>query len=276
MKRAIVLILAVALLAAALTGCGWSIRLGNATISGPGKLFDVNDHGEQDLAGVTSIEISSVSDTITLTPGGDKVTADLKGQCRSATDPVWLDMRKDGSTIVVEVKYPNVSISCNTSLAVSIPEGYGGSLSVKTVSGSIEAENLPYELQKVSLGTVSGGINFDAKSMTGLKADAVSGNVSVTGIAGDATANSISGGIDLDFNTVAAVTAGTVSGSVNVKIPKDSSCQVEFHSISGSFHSDITGLDISSSGHSFTETAGNGGPLVKVNTTSGDFKLEGK
>jgi hypothetical protein len=276
MKKAFAMIFCAVLLAVSLVGCGYSVNIGDFTITGSGQLFEVNDHGEQDLSGVSNIEISSVSDTITVTATGEKVTADLKGSCRSSTQPVWLDMRKAGSTVYIEVKYPSVSISCNTALGVTIPASYNGDLSVKTVSGNIEAEGLPYKLQDVSLGTVSGGINFSAESMASLNVSSVSGNADVSGIAGDTKANSISGGINLDFNSIAAVTATTVSGNVEMKIPKDAAFKVEFGSISGSFHSGNTGLDVSNSGRGFSASTGDGGPLLKVHTTSGDFRIEGK
>lgn len=275
MKKTFAIITIVALLAVALAGCGLNIHLGGITVAGPGKLFDVNDHGEQDLAGVETIEIATVSDTVTLTASGDKATADLKGQCRSTDKPVYLDMYKDGSILHIDVKYPSVTTSSNTALDVSIPAEYKGNLTIKTVSGGIEATALPYELQKVELESISGSVNLDAKSIASLKASSTSGSVVITGIAGETTASSISGGVDLDFNTIARTSASSISGNVKIKVPKDASFDVEFSTVSGSFHSSNTGLDVTSA-HGFSGSAGDGGVLLKVNTTSGDFRLEGK
>lgn len=243
---------------------------------GPGKLYDVNDHSELDLAGVDSVVIIAVSDDVTVKSGGEKIVSDLKGQCRSSTEPVKLDAHKDGGAVTIEVKYPRTIHNSNTALTVTIPEGYAGSLSVTTVSGGVFAEGLPFNLQSVDLHSVSGGLRFGAQSYAGLKAETTSGDINVSGIAGATTANTISGDVNLDFTAAVATTVTTISGGVTAAIPQNAAFKVDFGTVSGSFRSNHPALSVTGASHGFSGAMSGGTELLKVNTTSGDFRIEGK
>jgi hypothetical protein len=276
MKKVLVSVLCIALLLPALAGCGWHIRLGDGEVIGPGQLYDVNDRQELDIEGVSSISMAGVSDDITILSGGDKVVAELKGQCRGTTKPVWLDARKEGGSLIIEVKYPLHINYCTTALTVTIPTAYAGDLTAGTVSGSVYADGLPFELQQVSLHSISGGIRFDAASFAALKADTVSGSIRIGGISARTTAKTISGEISLDYDTFAATDASTVSGGVTATIPGDASFKVRFGTVSGTFGSSHPALNATSAGRGFTgETAG-GEETIDVSTTSGNFRIEGK
>lgn len=276
MRKIIASAICAMLLLPALAGCGWHVHLGDGGVFGPGELFDVDDRAELDLEGVDSISIGGVSDDITITSGGEKVAAELKGQCRGAAKPVWLDARKQGATLLIEVKYPERINYCTTSLTVTIPASFSGDLSANTVSGGIRAEGLPLELQQVSLHAISGGIRFDAASFASLKADTVSGSIRIERIAARTTAKTISGGIDLDYAAFAETNATTISGGVTAAMPEGAAFKVRFGTVSGTFTCSHPALNATSAGRGFTGETDGGDETIDVSTTSGNFRIESK
>lgn len=275
MKKILSLVICTVLLATALAGCGQSFNLGDIN-SGPGQLFDVDEHGEFALDGVDKITIITVSDDVLLQSGGEMATARLKGQCRSVTKPIWLDARKEGSTVIFEVKYPSTVNYNSATLTVAVPANFAGSISIGTVSGNVEAGNLPYELKQANLKTVSGEVNFSAASIGTVDASTTSGNITVKGITGETTVRTISGEIDLDYVTFARTNVTTVSGGVTAKIPAAAAFTVDFSTLSGNFTSNHANLSINSAEGGFNGSATGGDETIKVNTTSGNFRIEGK
>ena len=274
MLRAMACVLALALAAALTAGCGFISRASNGDIViAGGELYEVNDREALDLQGVDKISISGVSDKVTVRVGKEP-SAELTGQCRSVGDPVKLEVSKTGGKLIVEVKYPNNVIrSSNTDLVVTLPEEYEGGLSASTVSGGIVATSLPLRLTQVHLNTVSGGIQFNA-SCESLEAGTISGSVEVGGITGPTTVTTVSGEVVLAYDKAADTKVDTVSGSVGARVPKDASFQIDFSSVSGSFRSSHSGINVSKAGSGFSASVGEGGALIKVSTTSGSFKLE--
>lgn len=242
---------------------------------GPGQTYDVNDHKTLEMAGVNSIVIAAVSDDVTMLSGGDQIVADLVGQCRTAGTPVHLETRMNGGTLTIEVKYPIGSNSSSTRLAVTIPSGYQGSLSIATVSGGIRSEDMPFRLQQVNLNSVSGNIRFGTESFTRLGAGSVSGDVYISGITAGTTVETTSGKVELDYAETADTSVTSISGDVRAYIPGSAAFSVDFGSISGTFRSSHPSLDISKASRGFTSTK-EGAPTIRVHTTSGDFRIEGK
>jgi lia operon protein LiaG len=275
MKKFLILLVCIVLLLPA-TGCGLAFSWGGHTAIGPGQTFDVNDHGAFDLQGVNNIRIVTVSDNAVVLAGGSQADATLKGQCSSTTKPEWLDARKEGDTVVFEVKYPVGTTSSSTVLTVTIPESYQGNLSVTTVSGDILAGSLPFRLQQVNLGTVSGDVQFGVASFTRLDAGTTSGEINIAGIAAPVTVHSVSGNIGLDYTEFAATQATTVSGDVTATIPANASFKVDFGSISGGFSSNYPALSASSSKAGFSGATATGAQTIKVNTTSANFEIKSK
>lgn len=276
MKKIIASILCVLLLLPILAGCGLNLRLGDIEISGSGQRFDVNDSKELDMAGAESIRISSVSDDIVVKSGGSKVLAELKGDCYSTSKPVWLDARRDGGSIVIEVKYPGIITSDDTMLTVTIPADYAGDFSASSVSGDIDAQGLPFKLRQVTLGSVSGNIGFAADSFTKLKADTTSGGITLSGIAAETAAGSISGDVSLEYNVFAETSVTTISGGVEASIPQNAAFKVSFGSVSGNFSSTHPGIAVDNADRSFSGSANGGDALLKVHTTSGNLRITGK
>lgn len=262
-------------------GGGWlvnglNINFRNFPLIGVGELYEVNDRQELDMAGVDRVVIESVSDDITVLSGGDKAVAELKGQCRGTSGSVKLDARKSGGTVTIEVKYPRTLSNSNTRLTVTIPDGYAGDFSVSTVSGDVASEGLPFKLASVSLHSTSGELYFSAQYFDDIKADTTSGDIRISNIAGRVTATSISGEVDLDFTAAVATTVSTVSGDVKARVPENAAFKVDFDTVSGGFRSSHPALDVKDADHGFSGSMEGGTELLKVNTTSGDFIINGK
>jgi hypothetical protein len=266
------------ILIAAGGGGSWNVRgvnWKNLGMIGPGTVYDVNDRADLDLAGVDRITIATVSDDINLQNGTG--LAELKGQCRSTNGPVKLETRKEGSRLYIEVKYPTFGSTNNsTDLTVTLPAEYNGDIDIHTVSGSINAGSMEQQLGNVNLGTISGDIDFYAKSFSSIKAGTTSGGVKLQAIAAETEVNTISGRVSLDYSAFAATSVNTISGDVTAQLPSEVACDLKFGTVSGDFRSSYEGLGVKNASHGFEGTIGSGGELLKVNTTSGNFKLEGK
>jgi hypothetical protein len=252
-------------------GFNWA---GGMPLLGFGALHEVDDVKPLDLSGVDALMITSVSDGIAVQTG-QNASAELKGQCSSAGDPVYLQTRRDGNTLRVEVKYPSSISNSNTMLTVTLPQSYQGDFTVNSVSGGIRSTGLPNAFANVTLGTVSGQIDFSSAAFASLKASSTSGEISISDIAASTAVHTISGGVLLDYAEMAATTVGTVSGGVKAEIPSTSAFSVDFGTLSGSFRSTHPGLHVNEAERGFKSSAENA-PLLKVNTTSGDFTITGK
>ena len=252
-----------------------------ATTSDPqGNSIIVDDQVEQELTGLTAVRITTVSDDVILTHGGDKVRAHLKGVCRGMNVPVHLESALQGSQWVVEVKYPKNSRSnwrgrsCSTSLAITLPDDYQDDLAIATVSGEIRARNLPVVMNEATLKTVSGDMDFNIAGYRKLSMGTVSGDLALWNVGAPTNVNTVSGDVDIHFEKVAQTHIKTVSGDVDVVVPTGESFAVKFQSTSGEFESNYPGLLVKNVRRNFQGSAGNGGELVEINTTSGDCELK--
>jgi hypothetical protein len=256
MKRLFVIAISTLLLVPVLAGCRFSIDVNGVSI-GPGTRYDVNDTKELDAQGASGVKIVTVSDDVVVKSGGGRVLAELVGECRSTTKPVWLDARAEGGSIVIEVKYPLGITNSNTMLTVTIPEGFVGDFEAGTVSGDVEAQGLPFRLGAVNLHTISGNIDFGADACTRVRAGSTSGEVTLDKLACETDVSTVSGGVD-------------------VSVPQEAAFSVDFGSVSGDFTSTHAGISVDRADGGFAADANGGGALLKVNTTSGDLRLNGR
>jgi len=130
-----------------------------------------------------------------------------------------------------------------------------------------------------------------------VSANAVSGNISMTGATGDVTASTVSGDVKLDRLRASSVNAGSVSGNVEVSIQEFTGRgDLSFHSVSGDITLDLPrqlDADLSMSTvsgginsdfamtlgdsrmdrRSVRATIGKGGRRLDFSTVSGSVKL---
>lgn len=279
-------------------GGGWSggVHFGGSPnlMFGPAKTYDVDETQALDLSGVTSVNVSGVSDTVEMMSGEGQ--AHLVATCMSAGDPVKLRVQRSGSTLNVQVVYPPTSINnMNSHLTVTLPADYTGALKVNTVSGEVLANNMPQKLSNVEINTVSGEVQFNSGAQEQLKIGTTSGRISASGITGNATFESISGevqaefaasvsanvsttsgGVDLSYDVApGAIQVRSISGGVNLALPADASCDVHFETVSGGLSSSHSGLAVEHA-RGFDGKLGGGAQPLRVNTTSGGLTITQK
>lgn len=145
-----------------------------------------------------------------------------------------------------------------------------GSGHLNTGSGSIEATGLS---GRVVLETGSGDIRADLTSPTGVKAQTGSGSIRLKGVQGELYAQTGSGDVEIDGQPTASWKLETGSGSVTLGTGS-SHFTLDAQTGSGSVHSDPP---ISTHGsferHHITGDINGGGPIVRVQTGSGDIRI---
>jgi len=125
--------------------------------------YSIDDTGSASASGMKNISISAVSSEVKIeTHRSNEVEAYFHGKVTTLNKDAlpYLEVKKDGKTIIVRIVYPNpvnVSISGRTWLDVKIPEDWKNALEVSTVSGQITAPQLNGE--EIKLNTTSGSIN---------------------------------------------------------------------------------------------------------------------
>ena len=132
-------------------------------------------------------------------------------------------------------------------------------LSVNTASGdlSLNAKNSG----SVKLSTASGDIECRG-SVVGLSMNSASGDAEFSGNAGQVKVKTASGDCDLCFeNCPNALDVTSVSGNVEVKLPKDSVCNLQLKSRSGDIHFSGIRTDVIDA------------PVYHFNTVSGDIDV---
>ena len=246
----------------------------------------VDEQVEQELTGLTEVSIATVMDDVILVYGSDKLRAHLQGKCLNMGVPVRLESSLQGNKLVIETKHPKNSwgnkvfrinwkgLNCSTALTITIPDDYHGDLAIGTVSGGIHARNLSLALNEVTLKTVSGDVDFSTAGYQELSAKTVSGDLALWNVTAPTDVNTVSGDVDIHFEKVAQTHIKTVSGDVDLVAPEGESFEVKFQSTSGEFESSFPGLLVKSVRRSFQGSAGNGGVLVEISTTSGDCELK--
>ncbi|PIS10081.1 MAG: hypothetical protein COT73_11305 [Bdellovibrio sp. CG10_big_fil_rev_8_21_14_0_10_47_8] len=156
-------------------------------------------------------------------------------------------------------------------------------------SGFIQLE-VPKNIQKVVLKTVSGNIQLHKVNLKGLRVQVVSGdtliensdieNISSQSVSGDLkitgpikrlSGASISGDMDLEIaNASPIIDLKTTSGDCHFKFNVDPQVTIQYYSISGSASIDPELGPSPADGSKFSAQVGQGTGLISVKTTSGD------
>ena len=156
---------------------------------------------------------------------------------------------------------------------VSLQVPYNARVSVRTMSGDIEGQELLSSFQahsmsgEVTLLSVSGAV----------RARSVSGEIRVkAGVVTSLEANTVSGDITIEAALAdkGEYSLHSVSGEVRLRLPEDQGCSVDCTTISGGFKCKLPHeLNREGWGRLHAEVNG-GGPLVQVRTTSGDVRIK--
>ncbi len=166
-------------------------------------------------------------------------------------------------------------LSVNSVSGEAQVRGLAGELKIGSVSGALLAEDIRGTLK---LNTVSGKVN--GKNLSGpLTLDSVSGHVTLTASnLPSLKANTVSGSLSLETPLgEGPYRVSSVSGSLTLIVPENSSCTAEVSSVSGSVHTNLPLAEKwrdNSPGHRHHRIkVGEGGPEIRLNSVSGALRV---
>lgn len=149
-------------------------------------------------------------------------------------------------------------------------QSVGKDVKLSTGSGSISANGVR---GNISLETGSGDIQAQAIEASDVKAETGSGSVHLSGIQGALKAQTGSGDIEVQGKPTANWKLGTGSGSINLTTG-NASYTLDASTGSGSVKSDVPlTVEGSLERHHVTGKVNGGGPLVRVETGSGNIHI---
>jgi hypothetical protein len=149
-------------------------------------------------------------------------------------------------------------------------EGVGENAKLNTGSGEIHATGLHGNF---TLGTGSGNIYAEQSGQGDVKAETGSGNIELKSLRGTLRAHTGSGNIKTGGAPTGPWHLGTGSGNVELWVG-DAPLTLDAESGSGSIHTDREMLTQGSNDrHHVTGKLNGGGPLVRVETGSGDIRI---
>jgi hypothetical protein len=167
---------------------------------------------------------------------------------------------------------PQCSIKVNGVSATMIAEGLEGDVNVNSVSGEITLKDMKGSLRIHSVSGDIEGENLDGK----LNADTVSGDVEVKA----STLSTINGKtVSGDIRISTPLADGpydfkSVSGDVQLKLPSETRCTGELHSLSGDLSTSFPASGYSSNPGSKEVHVQGGGVKISLNSVSGDLSLD--
>lgn len=200
------------------------------------KLRSHTGSGDQDVAGLSGpVEIASGS--------GDLVLGNIGG-------------RVDASTGSGDITAGTVA----------------GSLSARTGSGSVRAGAVSGE---ITVSTGSGDVEASQAAAGAVRVTAASGDIRLRGVRGPLHVQTASGDIYAQGTPAGEWQVSSASGEVTLELPQTAGFDLEARTTSGGIDSrhpvTMTG---SIDRHRLSGKVRNGGPLVRVQTTSGSIRLQ--
>src|SRR5580698_7812513 len=250
--------------------------------------------------GAVTLNVNTGAGYIHVTPGSDS-NVHIIGHVHAAKLNSWIDsgspeervrevvsnppIEQSGNNINIgkHTDYKNISIDYEvttpkgTDLTATSGSGdirvadLNGPARLNTGSGSIDASGLS---GRTSLETGSGDIRAQMQSSTSVKAQTGSGTIRLKNVQGDLNAQTGSGDMEIQGQPTSDWRLQTGSGSVTLNTG-NSRFSLDAQTGSGSVHSDPP---ISTHGsferHHITGDVNGGGPTVRVETGSGDIRIQ--
>jgi hypothetical protein len=228
--------------------------------------------------GATEIEVRNVAGSIDVR-GEPGVTAiavhSVKtAPFRRAMDGVRVDIRKEGSRLIVEEKHESgfMNRTGTVEFRVVVPRGMKV-IDAHSVSGSITVQGIDPGIDQ-SLSTISGGITTERAG--DLDASSTSGSIHFSSGGSALNVRTVSGSIDGDIRALAAggsAHLGSVSGSISVNAFPALDAEVSLHSLSGRVSCDFP-LSISEQKNNrLSGKIGKGSASMDAGTVSGSISI---
>jgi DUF4097 and DUF4098 domain-containing protein YvlB len=147
-----------------------------------------------------------------------------------------------------------------------------GVLYCTTGSGNVRAQDIAGD---VFATAGSGNIEVQQSAGGSAKAETGSGNIRLNGVKGGLRAQAGSGDIHIEGEPTSDWRLGTGSGNITLKIPSQSSFNIDARTSSGSLtvHHDVTMQGAVAKNH-IQGKVGKGGVLLDVHTGSGDIQVD--
>jgi len=286
---------------AALIGLATSgFRFAQFGRSGGGTTVD--EKASVPVSGVEMLAVNAVSENVRILEGsGSGIEAWFHGTVgTSAADAIpHMITETKGSTAQIRVeRRQTLQIGFAWSdlvLEIRVPAGYGGKISVGSVSGDIEIAGHAYT--GIALASTSGGIragamrasdvtisstsgDVAAESLDAQRSElsTVSGSIEIKALTGDASAHTVSGDVKLTFAAAPSLLdASSTSGALSVTLPANAGFRLDARSTSGDVRCafPVTVSENRSGGgqHSLAGTVGSGAGAVSLRTVSGDIRV---
>jgi hypothetical protein len=163
--------------------------------------------------------------------------------------------------------------------------GEGDRLSVRTLyprprwmggAGSVEYRVSVPRGVRVRVSNVNGRVEVDGVAGA-LRASTVNGSVDVTGAGGEVEATAVNGSVEVDVARVdpsGRSEIRTTNGSVRLTLPRDTSAEVEAHTVNGSVHCDFDLTGVSKSRRKIEGRIGSGGARFELGTVNGSAHID--
>ncbi len=284
------------------SGGSGSPRAGTAPAVSNGAGFNVDERRTLPAAGVELVSIDTVSDSVRIVDGkGDAIEAWFHGTARSASPDAVprLIAKLHGSTADIRLEYPRPFFRGfhwnKLELEVSVPRGYRGKLTAKSVSSSIDVADHVYSALALSstsgsirvasvsaaeffANTTSGSVHAEAVDAERSEVSSVSGSVRIGSLRGDLTTHTTSGSIKVACRKMPdRLEAKSTSGSVDLSLPADASFTLDARSTSGTvtckFPIAIIENRKGGGSHVLSGKVGSGSGRVLARTTSGSIRI---
>jgi hypothetical protein len=143
----------------------------------------------------------------------------------------------------------------------------GWSVSYEIVTPREIDLNLTTRNGSIAIADVSGDLTFEAQN----------GSIELDGLAGTVRGRTTNGGVDAELTGETWQGSGldlkTTNGGVRLRVPEDYSARLETKTVNGGIDVDFPVTVQGRLGREFTTTLGDGGPLVRAETTNGGVRI---
>jgi lia operon protein LiaG len=250
-------------------------------------------------SGLAGVDVNAVSEQVRVTQTSDeRITVRFHGSVRGVRPDALPALSAEAAGGVLSIRilhWPRVGLAMLASeliIDLAVPRSYGKDLSVRTVSGEVDMDD--HTLSGLSVTTTSGAVHLQvmhaaraavrttsgeltAAELSGGKTTltTVSGEIDVRSLSGDVYARTTSGAVRLRYAAQpGAVEIGSTSGEVTLLLPAEARFTLDARSTSGDIRCDFPlTLSGGKGAHALKGTAGGGATPVRIQTVSGEIAI---